>query len=128
MLAPELPLVTATQIGTQNWASTVPTVLCFPRSITPGEASIAGYGDNVDGDTIDNGFRFADTLTWVHGKHDLKFGYEQWYQQFNPLNFQNTSGSFIFGRAQTRPPLPATSGLSGNGIASMLLGNSTPPM
>jgi hypothetical protein len=92
----------------------------FP-GITPGEASIAGYGDNVDGDTIDNGFRFADTLTWVHGKHDLKVGYEQWYQQFNPLNFQNTSGSFIFGRAQTAAT-SATSGLSGNGIASMLLG------
>ncbi len=54
----------------------------FP-AITPGEASTAGFGDNVDGDTIDNGFRFADTLTWIHGKHDFKFGYEQWYQQFN---------------------------------------------
>ncbi len=86
-----------------------------------GGFSIAGYGDNVDGDTIDNGFRFADTLTWVHGKHDFKFGYEQWYQQFNPLNFQNTSGSFIFGRGQTAAT-SASSGLSGNGIASMLLG------
>ena len=92
----------------------------FP-GITPGEASTAGYGDNVDGDTIDNGFRFADTLTWIHGRHDFKFGYEQWYQQFNPLNFQNTSGSFIFGRGQTAGTA-ATSNLSGNGIASMLLG------
>ncbi len=93
----------------------------FP-GIAPGEASIAGYGDNVDGDTIDNGFRFADTLTWIHGKHDFKFGYEQWYQQFNPLNFQNTSGTFNFGRGQTAGSNATSSALSGNGIASMLLG------
>jgi hypothetical protein len=92
----------------------------FP-GIAPGEASTAGFGDNVDGDTIDNGFRFADTLTWIKGRHELKFGYEQWYQQFNPLNFQNTSGSFNFGRGQTAGT-PATGNLSGNGIASMLLG------
>jgi hypothetical protein len=94
--------------------------LMFP-AIAPGEASTAGFGDNVDGDTIDNGFRFADTLTWIHGKHDFKFGYEEWYQQFNPLNFQNTSGSFNFGRGQTAATA-ATGNLSGNGIASMLLG------
>jgi carboxypeptidase family protein len=92
----------------------------FP-GINPGETPIAGFGDNVDGDTIDNGFRFADTLTWIHGKHDFKFGYEQWYQQFNPLNFQNTSGSFNFGRGETAGTAEF-SNLSGNGIASMLLG------
>ena len=92
----------------------------FPQ-ISPGEASTAGFGDNVDGDTIDNGFRVADTLTWVKGRNQFKFGYEQWYQQYSPLNFQNTSGSFNFGRGQTAGTA-ATSNLSGNGIASMLLG------
>ena len=92
----------------------------FP-AIAPGEASTSNFGDNVDGDTIDNGFRFGDTITWVKGKHDFKFGYEEWYQQYSPLNFQNTSGSFNFGRGQTAGTA-ATSNLSGNGIASMLLG------
>jgi hypothetical protein len=93
----------------------------FP-SINPGESPIIpGYGDNVDGDTIDNGFRVADTLTWVKGRHEFKVGYEQWYQQFNPLNFQNTSGTFNFGRGQTAATA-GSSNLSGNGIASMLLG------
>jgi len=92
----------------------------FP-SVVPGEASTAAFGDNVDGDTIDNGFRFADTLSWVKGRNEFKFGYEQWYQQYSPLNFQNTSGSFNFGRGQTAGT-SATSNLSGNGIASMLLG------
>jgi Carboxypeptidase regulatory-like domain len=85
------------------------------------EASTAGFGDSVDGDTIDNGFRFNDTLTWIKGKHELKFGYEQWYQQYSPLNFGNESGTFNFGRGQTAGTA-ATSNLSGNGIASLLLG------
>ncbi|MGA7217820.1 MAG: hypothetical protein WBX38_05875, partial [Candidatus Sulfotelmatobacter sp.] len=92
----------------------------FP-AIAPGEGAIAGFGDNVDGDTIDNGFRFNDSLTWVHGKNEFKMGYEQWYQQYSPLNFQNTSGSFNFARGQTAGTA-LTSNLSGNGIASMLLG------
>lgn len=93
----------------------------FP-GIAPGEASTTEIGDNVDGDTIDNGFRFGDTLDWVKGKHQFKMGYEQWYQQYSPLNFQNTSGSFNFARGQTAGT-PATSTLSGNGIASLLLGD-----
>jgi Carboxypeptidase regulatory-like domain len=92
----------------------------FP-GINVAEGSTASFGDNVDGDTIDNGFRFNDTLTWVKGKHEFKFGYEQWYQQYSPLNFQNTSGTFNFGRAQTAATA-VTSNLSGNGIASLLLG------
>ncbi len=92
----------------------------FPL-IQPNEAATSSIGDNVYGDTIDNGFRFADTLTWVKGRHQIKFGYEQWYQQYSPLNFQNTSGTFSFGRGQTAAT-PDTSNLSGNGIASMLLG------
>jgi Carboxypeptidase regulatory-like domain len=92
----------------------------FP-SITPGEASTTNIGDNVYGDTIDNGFRFADTLDWIKGKHEFKLGYEQWYQQYSPLNFQNTSGTFNFARGETAGTA-ATSDLSGNGVASMLLG------
>jgi hypothetical protein len=109
----------------QNWDATlgitgIPGGPMFP-SINPGEATTNAIGDNVDGDTIDNGYRFSDTLNWVKGKHELKFGYEQWYQQYSPLNFQNTSGTFNFGRGQTAGTA-ATSNLSGNGIASVLLG------
>ncbi len=93
----------------------------FPP-INVAEGTTASFGDSVDGDTIDNGFRFNDTLTWVKGKHELKFGYEQWYQQYSPLNFQNTSGTFNFGRGQTAAT-SLTAGSSGNGIASLLLGD-----
>jgi hypothetical protein len=98
----------------------------FP-SITQTNAS--NMGDNVYGDTIDNGFRFNDTLTWIRGKHEIKVGYEQWYQQYSPLNFQNTSGTYAFTGAQTATFGTAAGAsvderaLTGNSIASMLLGN-----
>jgi hypothetical protein len=92
----------------------------FP-AINVAEGSTASFGDNVDGDTIDNGFRFNDSLTWIKGKHEFKIGYEQWHQQYSPLDFDNTSGTFNFGRAQTAGTA-VTANLSGNGIASLLLG------
>ena len=103
-----------------------------------GQSNVVGIGDNVDGDTIDNGFRFSDTLNWVKGKHEFKFGYEQWYQQYSPLNFGNTSGSFGFTNNQTATdgfdPFAVSGsnpngfvderGFTGHSIASMLLGQS----
>ena len=62
-----------------------------------------------------------DAVTWVKGRNEFKIGYEQWYQQYSPLDYDNQSGTFDFGRAQTAAD-PVTASLSGNGIASLLLG------
>ena len=80
----------------------------------------SNIGDNVDGDTIDNGYRLNDTLSWIRGRHALKFGVDYRFQIFNPLNFQNTSGTFNFAAGQTgaTPNLA----LSGDSFASILLG------
>jgi hypothetical protein len=86
------------------------------------EGTTASFGDSVYGDTIDNGFRFNDSLTWIKGKHVLKVGYEQWYQQYSPLNYGNESGTFNFGRGQTQGTSQTATNQSGNGIASLLLG------
>jgi len=101
----------------------------FP-SIT--QTNATNIGDNVDGDTIDNGFRFNDTLNWVKGKHQIKVGYEQWYQQYSPIDFSNTSGTFGFTNNQTATfgidPLVSNStpvdvrNQTGDSIASTLLG------
>jgi hypothetical protein len=97
--------------------------LMFPSITFPAGEPLApsAFGDNVDGDTIDNGFRFNDSLTWVKGKHVIKIGYEQWYQQYSPLNFQNTSGTFTFSRDQSAG-IATLSPTTGNALASMLLG------
>ena len=111
--------------GTPNWDSVLginggPAGKMFP-AINPGEPNVAGMGDAVDGDTIDNGFRFNDTFTWIKGRHEIKLGYEQWYQQYSPLDFGNASGTFNFSRLETAAT-PSTSNLSGNGVASLMLG------
>jgi len=80
-----------------------------------------GIGDNVDGDTIDNGYRLSDTVSWVKGKHSFKFGADWRPQIFDPLNFQNTSGTFTFARGQSAGT-QASSNLSGDTFASILLG------
>ena len=64
-------------------------------------APYVGLGDTVYGDTIDNGLRTSDTVSWVKGKHEMKFGVDWRFQQFCPLNYQNTSGSYYFWAAQT---------------------------
>ncbi|MGA3026874.1 MAG: carboxypeptidase-like regulatory domain-containing protein [Bryobacteraceae bacterium] len=92
----------------------------FPQ-IGPGEGVISQLGDSVDGDTIDNHYGVTDTMSWVKGKHSMKFGYEQRFTKYDPLNAQNESGTFNFARAETAGTI-LSNGQSGNGIASMELG------
>ncbi|HZU25520.1 MAG TPA: TonB-dependent receptor, partial [Bryobacteraceae bacterium] len=108
----------------QNWNQTLgipgasgPT---FP-GISPGESTITGFGDTVDNDTIDYGYRINDTLDWVKGKHSMRFGIDVRPQIYEPGVLNNTTGSINFARAETAGTV-LTNGLSGNGIASMLLG------
>ena len=84
-------------------------------------APYVGLGDAVDGDTIDNGLRTSDTISVIHGKHELKFGGDWRFQQFSPLNFQNTSGSFYFWAAQTAGTSSLNFGQTGDPVASLLL-------
>ena len=111
--------------GAQNWDGSLGiqgpvSGPVFP-AISPGEAGIAGFGDNVYGDTIDNGLRLEDFVTKNMGRHTIQVGFQWWYQPYSPINFGNTSGSFNFGRGQTAGTAN-TSNLSGNGVASILLG------
>lgn len=58
-----------------------------------------------------------DLMTWVRGKHTVKFGGEYRRLQLNLLNHVGASGSFFFSRLNTG--LPGIE--SGNDIASFLL-------
>jgi hypothetical protein len=84
-------------------------------------APYQALGDNVDGDTIDNGLRTNDTVSWVRGKHEMKFGVDWRFQQFSPLNYQNTSGSYYFWAAMTAATSNLNTGQTGDPIASALL-------
>jgi hypothetical protein len=67
-----------------------------------------------------NQVQFADTLTWIKGKHTIKIGVDQRYIRENWINKSNPSGSFTFSAALTGNPLaPAGTGV---GMATYLLG------
>ncbi len=67
--------------------------------------------------------QFADTITWITGKHQIKIGVDQRYVRENWINKSNPSGSFTFGAGLTaNPQRPAGTGV---GMATYLLGDVT---
>jgi hypothetical protein len=92
----------------------------FPEIIFNGgdRLSLPRLGYTADGIIAATSYEFADTLSWLRGRHSFKFGYDT---RRNQLNDRNTSGpaSFTFTSALTGQP-----GFSqtGSPFASMLLG------
>ena len=63
----------------------------------------------------------GEALTWIRGTHNLTFGADTRFQQFNPVNQSNARGSFTFNGASTA--LGGTvNGGTGYDLASFLLG------
>ena len=70
---------------------------------------------------FDNGIRLADSLTLERGHHSFKIGGDYRYQQFSP--YDGTNPSFTYARAETAgDSVPSITASSGNGFASLLLG------
>lgn len=80
------------------------------------------WGQNQDYlQTISATYLYSDSLTWVKGKHNLKFGVDFRKLQNNLLQGAS-SGSFTFSRNETAFPSGARRGITGNAFASFLLG------
>ena len=111
--------------GGNSYAQTlgIPGILgrTFP-GINLNESTTTGIGNTLDDNRFDYGYRLNDTLDWAHGKHDFKFGFDYRLQIFEPNSADNASGTFNFARAETAVTPGGLAGLTGNGIASALLG------
>jgi hypothetical protein len=86
-------------------------------AIGPPFIQIAGYasvGDPITGprNTYQNSLDFSSSLTWIRGRHELKFGGGYQYTRLNVLQGIATNGFFVFA------PFPIAS----NGFASFLFG------
>ncbi len=90
---------------------------CFVFDGTP--YNLGGCGDS---EFADNSFQVADAVSWVHGKHTLKFGGEMRDMQFNVRRLTYASGSYTFDPAQTSSTGNAA-GEGGYAIASALYGD-----
>ena len=73
----------------------------------------ANVGDPITGprDTYENVYDFGTSVSWVHGKHELKFGGGYQHQSINVLQGIATNGFFVF------VPFPVT-----DAFASFLTG------
>ena len=83
----------------------------------------SNYNVNNCGDSefADNVYQVNDSVSWVKGKHNLKFGGEVRMLQFNVRRLTQGSGEFDFGPAQTSSTGTAT-GVGGDAVASSLFG------
>jgi hypothetical protein len=59
-------------------------------------------------------------LTWVHGKHEFKTGWDLRRMETLSHDLVGTNGTYIFARNETA--LPGSTGTTGNSFASLLLG------
>jgi hypothetical protein len=96
----------------------------FPNSSGLTNIDIAGFtslGDSqyLPEHVFENIFQVADTLTWIKGKHSLKFGVDFRRQQRNFFQLSNPRGFFNFGGGYT-DDLSTADG--GNGLADVLFG------
>jgi hypothetical protein len=83
----------------------------------PPFVEVGGYasvGNPITGpaDSYQNTFSFTDSVAWIHGKHDVKFGGEFQRDQLNTLMGIASNGFFVFA------PVP----IVGNAFADFLIG------
>ena len=72
-------------------------------------------------------YSLLSSLTWTHGQHTFKFGFDGRMLRVNDHETADSSGNFSFGTNWTQQPNVAASGV-GDGVATMLLGLGTGDM
>jgi hypothetical protein len=114
-----------TQLGFPQSLKAVARTLKFPRiDIT-----------DVDSLSSDRASYFNDTewsaetqahITWIHGEHTLKTGFDRVFGAFNVFRPEQPAGQYSFSRAFTQGPDPLTAAsAAGFGVATFLLGAPT---
>lgn len=95
--------------GVQN--TTFP---CIKFTGTPYEGLLNNCGDSQFADNV---YQLNDSVSWVKGKHNMKFGGEVRMLQFNVRRLTQSSGEFDFNAAET-----SLNGVGGDPVASSLFG------
>ena len=106
-----------TSVGAPNFYSTA-----FPHVCFDGLDSYSCWGQTNNGDNIDNGLRFNDSVSWVKGRHSLKFGVDYRHQQYSVIQENIPYLSFLHSETDYAATATCPQCQSGNSLASMLLG------
>ena len=111
---------TVTAIGIPGLKPGDPSTWGVPSIVLNGDG-FSGFGDNSDGPYVNknNTLQFVDNLSWIHGKHTFRFGFEYTRQNFDQVGNQFSRGQFSFQPFATQGPAKT----GGNSFAEFLLGD-----
>ncbi len=88
--------------------------------------SIAGLSEQQPSFSLSQTISMSETLSWIHGKHNLRFGGDYRRVHRNFLGGSNSTGSFIFSGKFTEDPAlasdPTQQAATGSAMADFLLG------
>jgi Carboxypeptidase regulatory-like domain len=87
---------------------------CVKFTGTPYEGLLNNCGDSQFADNV---YQLNDAVSWVKGKHNMKFGGEVRMLQFNVRRLTQSSGEFDFNAQET-----SLNGIGGDPVASALFG------
>ena len=95
----------------------------FPAfSFSGGTGSGVGYGRAYDANFHAMHYSEIENLTWIRGKHTMKFGGEIDRDDLNSKATSGAQGSFTFTNSMTSQPDGSNYGTAGSSVASFLLG------
>jgi len=95
----------------------------FPAlTFSGGTGAPAAMGRGYDAHFYAFDYTFIENLTWIHGKHTMKFGGELDRDRIDNYNANNSAGSFSFSNSMTSQPDSSSYGSWGSSVASFLLG------
>jgi hypothetical protein len=136
-------LVNEARFGYSKFYNSIGTLLAFDTDVVsklgiPGQKSgdpvtwgipsatfsgtgFAGLGDSTEGPYANdnNTLQLVEKLSWIHGKHNLRFGFEYNRQNYNQVGNQFSRGQFVFQPNTTQSPTKT----GGYAFAEFLLGN-----
>ena len=116
----------AAKLGLKNLPGTIFPSFAFQGAEWQG-GSIAKMGAGYADRSVNGSYIYQDDVTWIHGAHSVKIGYEYKRYFFNDRSASD-AGQFTFNPLQTGLPASAISGNvnvnegTGNAFASFLLG------
>jgi Carboxypeptidase regulatory-like domain/TonB dependent receptor len=114
-----------TALGIPGLAAGAPSTWGVPSMTFSGDG-FSALGDSSDGPYVvnDNTLQFVDNVSWTHGKHTFRFGFEYNRQNFNQVGNQFSRGQFTFQPNATQSS-PSASGAKtgGDAFSEFILGD-----
>jgi hypothetical protein len=118
-------LDSVTGLGIPGLSPGMPVTWGVPSMTFSGDG-FSALGDSSDGpyQNNNNTLQFVDNISWIHGKHSFRFGFEYNRQNYNQVGNQFSRGQFTFQPNATQSsPNVAGAKTGGDAFSEFLLGD-----